>query len=1021
MKRYLKILLPILAAPLHLVVASEMDSSSPLMPRTSDYTHQWWAEGFPGRVKEAPWLRCVQTGNYAFVLDTAAMKIPHLGPLNNPLGYLAAASTSNEAWRGLASAELVLKLSVDGKDYRCAQGGPWTAHGGPRLIESGRFVQRSDVTDLVFTNDEGNRLNVEARFETIAWPDRLGMLLAARPGPASIRPGEASFGRVAGGFGFDGTNHAEFADLAEVETSHFTLEAWAFVPEDYRGSKVTPPWLICKEGNEEVDGNVGLLIVNDLPQARLNIGGGRTGAVKLTGSRESLKINRWNHFVLSYDGSVFRFHLNGGLAGESVIGLPRKPGKGKLCFGRRQDNSGDGYHFRGILDEVRIFNRALNDEEIRKRFTLPESKPEAGMLREWGFRADGVSAKSLTRESWKQASMELSVHDQPRHFQFQAKGEVGSDSDKWSEIGFAFNPATFSVAPTESVQVEAVERSGNKPRPVIYDPVRGWHRVDLDGVVPTVIGSSKEAQNDAIERIKLVLKNSTDTEQTVRLLFEKSSGGFRQHFGAAITGMTAVLRDAEGRPTGIPVQLSKNWHNDAKAGAYAGQWFHGFSQMHLPPNSRIELELTLCYGHWGGVAAASHAQLCLIGWGTNQLWDQSALGSWGESICYEPDQIQAGCLITDVRPVMVNSMKSGEPWSWTSNVGGGDFFRLFDASGKRVPSARVRTAYESQGPCLTEVTYAGKIGEGLEHRITTSLGRTDDLVRNTYRVRLDVTKPTAFSRFVLFQAGADTYSYTSERKIAMGNESGLQREWQTQWGGDTYRTPPVECKGSVPWISLHDAVSRLKENEKGAWANRGIVIRAWKAVLGGKPAGPWMAERGVNLHGQPTSTVDLIPPPNVKELQPGDFVEATIELIIVPQFARDYYGPNESLRKALVGHENTWKMIHREAVENDRTVVVNVGKLRGIYPAVAIQSEADQAEFSLQGGLGYVPVTITGLSTANSGVLLINDQPLDQKVHGNDFWQTDYDVATGRWSRTYNVPITDSKTHQCRFALEPKK
>ena len=27
---------------------------------------------------------------------------------------------------------------------------------------------------------------------------------------------------------------------------------------------------------------------------------------------------------------------------------------------------------------------------------------------------------------------------------------------------------------------------------------------------------------------------------------------------------------------------------------------------------------------------------------------------------------------------MLRSMAAGQPWQWTNNVGGGDFFRLFD-------------------------------------------------------------------------------------------------------------------------------------------------------------------------------------------------------------------------------------------------------------------------------------------------------------------------------------------------------
>jgi hypothetical protein len=29
---------------------------------------------------------------------------------------------------------------------------------------------------------------------------------------------------------------------------------------------------------------------------------------------------------------------------------------------------------------------------------------------------------------------------------------------------------------------------------------------------------------------------------------------------------------------------------------------------------------------------------------------------------------------------------------------------------------------------------------------------------------------------------------------------------------------------------------------------------------------------------------------------------------------------------------------------------------------------------------------------------------LDQSVHGNDFWQTDFDPVRKRWQITYNIP-----------------
>jgi len=1006
----------------------------PLVLRAGDYTQMGWAEGFPSHTPQAPWLRVIQTGSYAMVLDTERLQVPHFGPVGAKLGYAACAQADNAVWRALPPAELGLTLRVDGKVYRCTGGSPWTSFGGPRLIESGRFLQRADVTGLAFAAADGSLLNAEARFETVAWPERLALILAVRPGVPGIPAGESCFGRLGGGFGFDGTNHLEVPHSPELEPEQFTLELWAFVPQDCQASDRLPPWLVCKNGNEWGEGNYGLLLVDGRPRACLNIGGGRENAfaVDAQGS-PALQIEAWNHLAVSYDGDSLRIYVNGQAAGECRAGRRRVPGTGGLAFGRRQDNSGDGYHFRGAIDEVRLYDRALDLAEIQARASTPEVQLAAvSPVREWSFRADGQAAQGRPAQPWRDVAMEVRLEAAAgawhQRWELPAGQEWGHP--EWREVALVLAPGGGPQAdPATAVVIRATEVATGVERPVAYDALRGWHRVDLDGVEPAARGEGPAAANDAMERVRLVLTNPDPGERTVQLLFAKTAGGFRQHFGAAITGMSAILRDADGQPTGIPVQLSKNWHGRPEGGVYSGAWFHGLSQVRLAPGATTELELSIVYGHWGGVAAASHAQLCLIGWGSNQLWDESALGAWGESICYEPDQAQAQAAVLDVRPLMVRSMNNNQPWNWTHNVGGADFFRLFDPAGKRVFPARMRTAYLRQCPVLTEVLYAGQLAEGrIEHQATVSLCRSDDLVRGVYRLRLDVKRETAFSRFVVFQIGADSYSYTGERTMALGNETGLSREWATEWGGDQYRTEPMVCSGRVPWVSLHGAVPRPEAKQGGAWANRGVVIREWRARLGGAEVAPWVAEYGVKARGSDTSTIDLVPPPGVTRFLPGDFVEATIEHVIVPQSATDYYGPNAALRAALEKGADTWRMVHREAVGNDRQVEVTTGRLRGLFPAVRIEAAADRAEFAITGGLGYVPITLAGLRPARGPRLEVREPgsdwwPVDQSVHGNDFWQTDYDPAAGRWEVTFSVPSDapddQPRRREYRFGVGP--
>jgi hypothetical protein len=505
-------------------------------------------------------------------------------------------------------------------------------------------------------------------------------------------------------------------------------------------------------------------------------------------------------------------------------------------------------------------------------------------------------------------------------------------------------------------------------------------------------------------------------------MFEKTRRGIRQRIGSPITGISAVLRDAAGNPLGIPVQLSKNWHNKPEGGTHAEQWFHGITQLRLPPHAFAALELVIVYGHWGGVAAASHAQLSLIGWGGNQLWEQSALGAWGESICFDPEQGQAACSITDVRPLMVTPKNGKGKWSWTNNVGGGDFFRLFDPKGTRVPHSAMRADHHRYGPCLTEVTYSGRAGAGVRHSETVSLARTDDIVRGTFRIRMDVDKAQPFSRFVIFQIGADTYNFTREAKFAVGNESGLVKEWPTKPGGNGYKTEPAPATGAIPWVSMHEGKPRPgSDGERGAWANRGLIIREWDARLGGKPAKPLVAERGTTRHRSDYSTIDLVPPSGVTRLLPGDFVGATLEYLVIPQSAGDYYGPNQRLRNGLRKHAGTWEMVHWEAVGNARKVEVTAGKLVHTHPDVrVVVAQGDRAGFTLRGGLGYVPITITGLKKHAGYTLTVDGNPLDQSVHGNDFWQTDYDPATQRWARTYNIATKSGNTHTIEFLPRPK-
>ena len=974
-----------------------------LAPTQEEWTSQYWPNGLPG---PAGGVRVVETSRFAFAMDTQTLSVPHFGLVPSAGTYEASTKPDDTRWRGLPPAELSLGLRVGERLYRAVGAARWDGILGPRLVESGRWFQRSDILGVRFADETGAVLGGDFRLETTAWPDRLGFALHARPPLEDFAEGERAFGRVGGGFGLTGSNHVDLGASPALDSPAFTLELWVYPPAQDEALGRSMAWLACRGANETSPGNFGLTYHGLMVDARLTLGPS-AGERHTLPAPSSLRLvaESWNHVAVTYDGADLRLYVNGKLASSRGLDKPRATGQGGLVVGRRGD--GHGPRFRGVVDEVRFHSRALSPEEIASAHRDPAKVVGQPALSR-GFTQEGVAQAKRRRLEWPSVSINLG---------FKPKDSTGWLSSTVAKVDAAgWHRAHLVVEPGREVttsslpEVLAWDKDAKRDLPVAHDSSNGWHRIDLDSV------RGQGSRNDVLERTRLRLRNPTGEPVTARLLFAKTAAGLRHAAPQAITGVTAVLRQPDGTPSGIPVQLSKNWHNRPEGGELAGLWFHGFVAIPLAAGADIELELAMAYAHWGTLPAVSHAQLSLVGWGSNQRWDQAAFGAWGESFCFEPDQAQGRCMVLDVRPLMVTSM-DGTRWSWTHNVGGADWLRMFDPKGGRVTPTGMRAAYLSQGPSFTHVIYSGRLGEGITHRADVHLARSGDISKASYRVRMAVDRRTEFSRLVLFQVGADSYNYSRDRKLAVGDASGLGREWAASPGGDVDRGAPMEMTGATPWASLHGAVRPKGTSEKGAWADRGFVIRDWKARLGGRECRPWLVEHGSRSGDAAATSIDVVPPPSVRALEPGDFVDFLVEHVVLPQSAADYYGPDEALRVALESQAG-WQLVQREAVRGVRKVEVVRGRLTANFPAIVVEAEREVAELVLSGGTGHLTVRFTGLKTQPSDLLLTLDgQPLDPAVNSRDLWQVDR-MSDGRYMVTINLPASDQPR---RLALSTTK
>ena len=302
--------------------------------------------------------------------------------------------------------------------------------------------------------------------------------------------------------------------------------------------------------------------------------------------------------------------------------------------------------------------------------------------------------------------------------------------------------------------------------------------------------------------------------------------------------------------------------------------------------------------------------------------------------------------------------------------------------------------------------------------------RTDDYARTFQKLHYTFEKEVNAENAWLFKMGR-TNGYTTPT-LAYGNAAGLLANEAVPSNlrrGDRLVAQKT-LAGAAPWWVSFPGASQTRDDGKGN-GYRALVIRGYRATLGGKTYTQPSISAPVhqtNPDAAPNLDLLLAAPAGIDNFMPGDTVEMDLEWITLHREADDYYGPNEAYRSHLTEHPSSWQTTYREAIGNDLKVQVQGGSLLDTYP-LKIHAQAKTITVQIEGGVGYVPIRFESLPTATGYTLyqIIDGQvtPLDQSVHGNDFWQTDYDTATLTYSRVYNLPLDDFKTSTWMLKMEP--
>ncbi len=180
-----------------------------------------------------------------------------------------------------------------------------------------------------------------------------------------------SAGRYGNALAFDGASNAiTISDAPSLAlTTGMTLEAWV-KPAALSGWRT----ILYKE---RPDGGGGTALAwalyasdDTAPPAVYGMLAGATGNNQWTHATGTtmLPLNTWTHVAGTYDGSALRLYVNGVLVKTLALAGSLAVTPGALRIG---GHAGAGQYFSGLVDEIRVYNRALSQAEIQADSNAP--------------------------------------------------------------------------------------------------------------------------------------------------------------------------------------------------------------------------------------------------------------------------------------------------------------------------------------------------------------------------------------------------------------------------------------------------------------------------------------------------------------------------------------------------------------------------------------------------------------------------------------------------------------------------
>jgi hypothetical protein len=324
-------------------------------------------------------LQLAATDGELSATDTLTVTVNPSGPVNQAPVVNAGADQAITLPAAASLSGTVTDDGLPGTDVTTT----WSTVSGPGTVTFGDAT--STTTTAAFSAAGAYVLQLSASDGALSSSDTLTVTVTT----AAAGNGAIDFG---------GTNtYVALGPAPGLGSPTFTLELWfkregSGVATNTGTSGIDAVPLVSK-GRAQSDGsnldmNYFFGIANNVLAADFEEGatGASPGLNHPVSGSATIANNFWYHAAATYDGTRWRVYLNGALDAELTVGQPPRADSiqhAAIASALTSTGAAAGF-FDGVIDEVRIWNYARTQQQIKDSMNL-EISSASGLLGRWGF------------------------------------------------------------------------------------------------------------------------------------------------------------------------------------------------------------------------------------------------------------------------------------------------------------------------------------------------------------------------------------------------------------------------------------------------------------------------------------------------------------------------------------------------------------------------------------------------------------------------------------------------------------